>query len=1579
MPQRSAWHHIRDRIAANNVSGYTAIKLEPQPSKYDTVAEIYVDGKKVRKLPRIDKGRVLEWRDLYLTCDVNEGSSITLNVTEVHPFKDRTGSGTYKVSQTTNPDTMTIVCTTEGGKDMFTAHIELLGEEATKQAFSDALAKTKEKKPQVSSGRSGATREAFKKIIALSERICELDPSGGAKVAFSVGIKAWECFDAQEKQNTMLCDLVENVAGTISTIESVKSIADANLSETVAEMTKLVEDVSTLILVEPPRGRSERALYNIFNSTAQDRVEVLTKRCERLRKEFLERIAVQNLHAEKERRLRDNLKELDPVKFAAYNPGQQCLSHTRVTIIEALTIWAQGQDEQRRVTWLYGLAGLGKSSVATSVCMRLHAQGLLACSFFCKRDNPELRDPCRVLTTMVCELARHWPAYGAIVSEVICKNVGLRSKHMQPLFEILVDEPMKRLAKPEYPEGTLVIVLDALDECGDTTTRRQLLLCLQNISQLAPFLRVIITSRPDEDIRAYFKEAESDWYLEFDLLQYDASADIRLFVEKTLGQITIKGWPPDAVDRVTILAGGLFIWARTACTHIVAGLDKPKRLRTLTERSRLGAIDMLYETILTTGETIGDEEDMKELRRCLGAIVVTSMRSALSVAGLAAVMGEDLSQEVIQGVVNRLAAVLYIDDALDGAIRISHPSFMEYLIDSTRSGGLCVNIDEQNMILAERCLDVMISGLRFNICGLETSHRLNRDVPELETRVQLAIGPGLNYGCIYWSSHLTGVSASTVKSLVDKFLHGLELMYWLEALSLLGKLGVAAQSLLEVEKWCTKEHMQDCCALANDTYRFVLAFFDPISTSTPHLYISALAMAPSESRISKRMRTHFSNLLIPMDVLDVYWTPCIRSISVGSAVHSVSVSPGGQWIVSGCEDGTVRIWDSRTGEAALAPLQGHLGPVKCIAFSHHGRHIISGSSDNEIRIRDTATGKPIFGPLRGHSADVNTLSCSQDGALIASGSDDETARLWSTATGESLSRFSMPLSRPVLSVAFSPDSRFIACGSADGAVRLWDIQSGSMVVGPLEGESMLCIAFSPDGQRILSKPSSTGIFIWDAATGKQIIPRLATSDTQSTSATISADAKLIALGHMRRKDILVQDIDTRKIVLGPLVGHSGYIKSVAFSPTDKSVVSGSADATIRIWDAASIFTNNPSGPIISIPSQDVSPNTRPWLSLGLSSDGRLVASSSSDRTFGVWDVDTGQVVLGPLRGHSDVVWALAFSPDDSLIATGSRDKTVCIWEARSGSLVHEPLQSDSSFVKTVAFSPNGELLASGSIEGSIYIWNIRTGKLAIEPLIGHSSSVYDVVFSPDSQHLASGSDDDTLRIWSIATGATVFGPLEGHSSTVLKVSYSLDGLRVASGSRDGTVRIWDAQTGYLVSSTRGPSSGMVHSIAFSRDNRYIVAGLEAGRFSIWNVTTGHIVSECLSHSKAPLSHVVVDPNDRRIVTSGGDGNIRMWDATSYLRPELASRRLPDTSITALPEHLAGERLVVPVGQLARHLSASLDGWVTTADDKLLMWLPHELRQVDDSYMRISVSGSRRPRVDFTDFVRGEEWILVRNE
>ncbi|QRV96509.1 hypothetical protein RhiJN_24527 [Ceratobasidium sp. AG-Ba] len=1549
-----------------------AIRFDPLTSKHDISAEIQVDGKRLRKLPRIEKGQKLEWKDLYLACDVNDGSAITINVIESHTLKDRIGSAAYKVWQEMSHETISTAFS-EGGKDMFKVYTVIMDEDA---AYLEALAKSKGDLKYVRlTEKSSKAEKAFMKILALSSTLCDLEPTGTAKVALSVCVRAWECFEAQEKQNTILDDLIEDLARTMSTIESIRSIADKNLSETVTEMMKLVEDVSALVLNEGTRSRPERALYSMFGSVVQERAEVLAKRCKRLRKELQERIAAQSLSANELHRIRESLKELNPARFAGYNPTRQCLEGTRVSLIDALTTWVERGSNHARVAWVSGLAGLGKSSVATSVCKRLDDQRMLACSFFCKRDSSELRDPCRLLMTVVCELAQRWPAYGAIVSKTICKNIGIHSKHIQPLYEMLVAEPLKTIAETEHLVGTLAVVIDALDECGDVETRRQLLICLQDISERIPSLRVIITSRPDEDIRAYFYHAASDWYSEFNLLQYDATEDIRRFVARQLGPYTsAKGWPLDSIDQITTRANGLFIWAGTACAYILSGLDKPKRLNILTRGNSLAAIDGLYETILTSKETVADEEDMKDMRSCLGAIVATSMHSTLSATDLAVLLGEHITQEVLEGVINRLASVLYIDDKFGGVIRISHPSFMDYITDRTRSKELCIDLGEQNTILAKRSLETMDSGLRFNICGLETSGSLNRDVPDLEARVQATISPSLAYACKYWASHLSKSSDVTLEMPLRRFICGSEFVYWLEALSLLGMLSVAPASLLRVERWCATERMQDCLAMANDAYRFVLTFYDPISTSTPHLYISALPMAPSNSLISKRTQSSFPNRFIASNILGAEWTPCIRSISVGSAVRSVTVSPDGEYIASGDHDGTIRIWDMNTGEAVLAPLRGHSGSVRSVVFSHDGQHIVSGSSDKEIRVWNAGTGELVVGPLRGHSARVNTVACSHHDLLIASGSDDDTVRFWSINTGETLFEARLGFTRGVSYVAFSPDDRLLASGSVDGTVRLWDVNQRSMIFEPLATEvgNLRSLAFSSEGQQLISMSFYRNIYIWSVATGGLTTKPLAGPLPTCQSATSSPDGNYFALC-LGLNHVMIWDIYNSAVVLGPLVGHLDYMESIAFSPNGNCVVSGSADTTIRIWDVSSILNTKPAPPY-STPGIDASDKPGLGITLALSPDSRLIASNTNDKVW-VWSVETGQIVLGPLVA-SDSFWGFSFSSDSSFLAAGSYSGAVYIWELESGSLLHGPLQQHSDTVPSLAFSPDGQHLVTGSWDSTLRIWDATTGRTVTDSFVGHTSPVHAVAFSPDGCHVASGSGDRTVRVWDARTGHTYLGPLNQHSSMVFSVAYSPDGRQIASSSNDGTICTWDAHTGNLLSVLQEPDSCVPNSITYSHSHHYIVSGLNNGRLHVWDSVTGHMICERLLNNEEALGTVAVSRDDSRIVTMARDG-IRVCEATSYLKSNSPSRHVPGTSILALPEDFREKRLMVPIGQLARHLDASLDGWVTDLDGRLVMWLPHELRGIDDSYMRIDMGGSSRPAVDFTKFVHGKDWALVK--
>ncbi|QRW15471.1 hypothetical protein RhiLY_14470 [Ceratobasidium sp. AG-Ba] len=1556
------------------------IKLQPPRSKYDIGGEIDANGARVRKLKRIGKGKTLEWKDLYVSCDVHDGSWITVQVKEGHTLtKDRLGYARYQVSQSNTMDSFTIETeSNDGGKPMFEVHIQVMGNESIEQAYSEALehAKTLQRK-QSSRIKTRKIGEVFEKTSALSNIMLELDPTGGAKVAVLVCVKAWENLESQEKEDEMLEELLDDLSRTIPTIESVRGVAETNLKETVMDILRLIEDVLVFALGTQPNNRLERARSSFLSSGTQRQVDMLVKRSERLRREFNERIGAQNLRSSELYRRRERLKELRPVELASYNPSRQCLDGTRVTIIDTLVAWAQGTNEAVRLAWVHGFAGLGKSSVMASVCKQLDDIGALVCSFFCKQDSPDLRDPRRVLMTIVCELAQRWDAYGLAVADIIGKNIALNSKHVQQLYDTLVTEPWRSISQTELPKQTLAVIVDALDECEDAIARRQLLVCLRDISRLAPFLRIIVTSRPHEDIRRYFRNSSPEWYTEFDLLQYDASTDIRLFVQQQFEPLdSVGGWPANAVDLVATRANGLFIWAGTACAYILTGLDKPKRLMLLTGGSPLGAIDNLYKTILTAQETIGDEEDMKEVRSCLSTIVVTSMRSALSVRGLAALMGEHSSPEVLQGVVDRLAAVLYTDNSLDGAIRLSHPSFMEFIVDRNRSGELCVDLAEQNRIIAEQCLKAMMSELRFNMCRLETSDTLNRDIPDLDVRAKHGISTHLSYACLYWTSHLVEAHPHTLGPLVREFLSKPELIYWIEVLSLLGRLSAATNSLMEVVKWCSKHGMKDSSAMANDIYRFVLTFYEPISASTPHLYVSALAFAPAESQIFRGVRKHFPNLLEVAQGGDANWPTCIRSISVSSAVRTVAVSPDGEWIVSGCEDGKVYIWNLATGEAVCAALEGHSRCVTCVTFSPDGRQIVSGSEDCTLRIWDAQNGEMILGPLKGHLSPIRCVAYSPNGRLIASGSmRSETAvRIWDARTGNLMDE---PLKHgdSVRCLCFSPDSRQLASGSYDCIMRIWDPETYKTILGSeksLHDGSVTTVSYSSCGRRIVSGTDLCQVKIWSSETGEEIKWMMVPEAPESIAFVPRGEFLFLS---SRENLIFARTVDTGASVLGPLAGHTSIIRSMVFSPNGDYIVSGSNDKTIRIWSTVPSAETK----VISSINRDSYGCLNEVKCIAISSDGSIVISGHKDRAIRIWDVETGRAVLAPLDGVSHDIKLVGFSPDDTAIFCVSEGGTIHKWDAKSGKSLLGPLQSNLTTISDIAFSPSGSTIAIGRRESWIYIWDSSTGETTTYPFGSTKGSVEQVRFLPDRQRLLLAGYRATeviCLVCDMETGGTASVAMQGHSNYVMGVTLSYDGCRAASGSRDHTVIVWDIETGQKAFNPLIGHSGPVSEVVFSSDDRHLISSSFDQTIRVWDMATGAALLGPLLGQPDMTVFIKISSDGRRIA-SGGLRGIRIWDSEPFTAPDAPDSYLSaDTRIPMLKSSTNNKRLV-SAAQLLNNLDPDLPGWVTAAGGRPVVWLPPEMRRIDSSLVHMSRHGVRhRTVIDFTRFVHGESWTSV---
>jgi WD40 repeat protein len=329
-------------------------------------------------------------------------------------------------------------------------------------------------------------------------------------------------------------------------------------------------------------------------------------------------------------------------------------------------------------------------------------------------------------------------------------------------------------------------------------------------------------------------------------------------------------------------------------------------------------------------------------------------------------------------------------------------------------------------------------------------------------------------------------------------------------------------------------------------------------------------------------------------------------------------------------------------------------------------------------------------------------------------------------------------------------------------------------------------------------------------------------------------------------------------------GHSGTVWCATYSPDGTRIVSGSADCTVRVWNAVTF--EQPA---------ELKGHQDEVNSVVFSPDGTRVVSGSDDHTVRVWNAVTFEQ-LAELEGHKSRVRSVAFSPDGTNIISGSDDRTVRVWNAVAFEQLAE-LEGHQDWVRSVAFSPNGTHIISGSDDCTVRVWNAVTFEY-LARLEGHQDWVRAVTFSPDGTYVVSGSNDCTVRVWDLVTFKQLV-ELEGHKSRVRSVSFSPDGAHIISGSDDHTVRVWNAVTFEQLAELKGHQLD-VNSVAFSPDNTHIVSSSDDRTIRVWNAVTFEQLAELEGHQDWVRS-VAFSPDGTYIISSSGDCTVRVWSADPF--------------------------------------------------------------------------------------------------
>ncbi|KZP17827.1 WD40 repeat-like protein [Athelia psychrophila] len=1261
--------------------------------------------------------------------------------------------------------------------------------------------------------------------------------------------------------------------------------------------------------------------------------------------------------------MRSVIDEL-PHAPSAINQDRSCIPGTREVALDEIHQWINKPDgdDTARLLVLTGVAGVGKSAIANSIAR--HYDGLKRLGSFVSFDRADQakRHPGNLLSTVsrgIADLDPSWrkALYGAVEER---RNQCLDSSATSQMDNLILG-PAKALTF----SGPIVIVVDALDESGDASKRRSLLKALtENVLNLPSNFRILITSRPEDDIIQTFSEKPPN-IQQRAMATVDAAtdADIAKFIKQKLSDIVnILELDPEYsdgkwVDIVVKASGGLFEWAATACRAILngpRGYKKTELLRTFVEERN--GLDALYTTILCqTFQDGNDPKVMSRFRRVMGGILAAM--EPLPIASHCILQSEGDDAGFVLDIVGPLGSVLHGVTQNEGPVRALHTSFFDFLQDPKRGKKFFVDATKQDPHIVLGCLRIMKQELRFNICGLETSHRRNADVSALPTLVQTHITPHLLYACRFLGVHLKNTPhEEQISDEIQKFLHE-HFLHWLEVLSLTKLVNTASGSLSSILKW-SQSHNTDVVAFAKDAKMFVNVFAPAISQSAPHIYLSALPFAPTQSLVSRQYLPKYPSTIHLKSGSVQRWPAALKTLEGHKdQVRAVAYSPDGTHIVSGSADKTIRIWDAETGEAVGDPLRGHADWIMAIAYSPDGRHIVSGSDDKTIRIWDAETGESVGEPLIGHTGAIWAIACSSNGAHIISGSEDNTIRRWDAVTGKAVGE---PLSGHtgiICAVAYSlPDGRHIVSGSGDNTLRIRAAETGEAVGELLSGhtDTIHSVAYSPDSKHIISGSDDGTIRIWDAKTGEAVgkpIHRSAGENTHRVlSVACSPDGKHIVSGWADGM-ICVWDAETGEAIGEPFEGHTSWVNCVTYSPDGTGIVSCSGDGTVRVWNAEKS----------EAAGAQFTENTSEWDFITYSPDGTRIVSASEGGMICVWDAETGSAVADPLKrnvGGEHRTMATTFSSDGKRVVSCDRSGCIQTWDSETGQPVRDTIKLEpSSDCSYATYSSDGTRIAVQDSDEVIQVFDAETGK-AMGTSFGKYTNklgVKCIAYPPEGTHIALGFWDRTVCVCDSETGKEVGGSFNS-GGLINSLAYSPDGKRLVAGSDDCNIRLWNTETDTAVGGPLKGHTDKVMTVVWSPDGKYIISGSKDQTVRVWNAETGEAVGGPLRGHSGPVTSIAYSPDGTRFASASTDKTIRFWDAQR---------------VTAVSESNDTAPVLTD--------SSSLDsGWILTSSSDLWYWVPpcYRLGFVRPSNTAVIAAGGP-VEPDVTAFVHGSIWQQCR--
>ena len=468
-------------------------------------------------------------------------------------------------------------------------------------------------------------------------------------------------------------------------------------------------------------------------------------------------------------------------------------------------IYSWCESPECQIYALDGLAGIGKSTVAKTVAQELRRRRWLGASFLFSRSEDDRKSAKLFFGTIAFQLSEYSKEIALRIGEALEVNPDASGKQLQDQFRDLIIQPLQRCEQAS--KSTILIVIDALDECDVQDAERLLSLFLLEIRKV-PNLKIFFTMRPEHHIRNILlryrfhqlyrlHEIESS-IVEGDVRRYLTHGLSSQQVEAALPELDPPPWAPSSSELNTLVnaAGKLFIIASTAIKFLLDDVRyNPKaqmvHLMQAITVDKAGAnplhtLDGVYAHILSVAIPSNSSLDIfSRFHSVVGTIVL--LRDPLPLRALASLL--HIENNDVKGALAHLQSIIFLSGP-ENAPRIYHKSFPDFLTDVKRCSDdrFHVSIRRQHARIARNCFRVMHDQLRTNICDLKfPDNYLDND--KIQHLLDGRISSELQYACLHWATHLFVADKDDKLPGLLEIFSLTHLLHWLEVLSLIGRLG----------------------------------------------------------------------------------------------------------------------------------------------------------------------------------------------------------------------------------------------------------------------------------------------------------------------------------------------------------------------------------------------------------------------------------------------------------------------------------------------------------------------------------------------------------------------------------------------------------------------------------------------------------------------------------------------------------------------------------------------------------------------------------------------------------------------